>query len=131
NTVGFGDNVKGIKNAALTFYSKEPSELNIDEAAMLVGMLKGNTLYNPRINPKYAIQRRNTVIANMADENYITSQQEEQAINRPIRLHYHKTNQNSGIAPYCRAYIREVMKDWCSKHKKADGSNYNLYTDGL
>ena len=131
NTVGFGDNVKGIKNAAQTFYSKDPSELNIDEAAMLVGMLKGNTIYNPRINPKYALQRRNTVISNMADAHFINAEAAEKARNTPIQLHYHKTNQNSGIAPYCRAYVRQFMKEWCAKHKKSDGSNYNLYTDGL
>lgn len=131
NTVGFGDNVKGIKNAALTFYSKEPAELNLDEAAMLIGMLKGNTLYNPRINPKYALQRRNTVISVMEKNGYITSEQKKKAISHPIKLRYHKVNHNSGIAPYCRAYIREVMENWCAKHKKADGTNYNLYTDGL
>lgn len=131
NTVGFGDNVKGIKNASLTFFSKEPSELNIDEAATLIGMLKGNTLYNPRINPKYALHRRNIVITNMAESHYITPAQEKAALSHPIKLRYHKTNQNSGIAPYCRAYIRSFMKDWCSKNKKPDGTNYNIYTDGL
>lgn len=131
NTVGFGDNVKGIKNAALTFFNKEPADLDIDESATLVGMLKGNTLYNPRINPDNALRRRNVVIANMEDSHYITPVEEKKAINNPIKLNYHKTNQNSGIAPYCRAYIRKFMKDWCSKHKKPDGTNYNIYADGL
>lgn len=131
NTVGFGDNVKGIKNAALTFFNKEPEDLNIDEAATLVGMLKGNTLYNPRINPKNSLRRRNVVISNMEEVHYITPQEEKKALSNPIKLNYHKTNQNSGIAPYCRAYIRKFMKDWCSKHKKSDGTNYNIYSDGL
>lgn len=131
NTVGFGDNVKGIKNAARTFFNKNPDRLNIQEAATLVGMLKGNTLYNPRIHPKYALDRRNIVIRKMEENHYITKAQEEAAINSPIRLQYHKMNQNSGIAPYCREYIRGFMKAWCSRHQKPDGSDYNIYSDGL
>lgn len=131
NTVGFGDNVKGIKNASLTFFSKEPNLLNIQEAATLIGMLKGNTLYNPRINPRYALDRRNTVIHKMEENHYITVAQEESATNTPIRLQYHKMNQNTGIAPYAREYIRQFMKNWCAHHQKPDGDNYDLYSDGL
>lgn len=131
NTVGFGDNVKGIKNASRTFFNKEPNRLNIQEAATLVGMLKGNTLYNPRIHPKYALDRRNIVIDKMEENHYINKKQAAAALSSPIRLQYHKMNQNTGIAPYCREYIRSYMKDWCAHHQKADGTNYNLYTDGL
>lgn len=131
NTVGFGDNVKGIKNASRTFFNKDPNRLNIQEAATLVGMLKGNTIYNPRLHPKYALNRRNTVIDKMEENHYITEAQARTAMNSPIRLQYHKMNQNTGIAPYCREYIRSYMKNWCAKHQKADGTNYNLYTDGL
>jgi penicillin-binding protein 1A len=131
NTVGFGDNVKGIKNAARTFFNKNPDRLTIPEAATLVGMLKGNTLYNPRIHPKYALDRRNLVIQKMEENHYITKAQETAAVSSPIRLQYHKMNQNSGIAPYCREYIRGFMKDWCSKHQKPDGTDYNIYSDGL
>jgi penicillin-binding protein 1A len=131
NTVGFGDNVKGIKNAARTFFNKNPDRLNIQEAAVLVGMLKGNTLFNPRIHPKYALDRRNIVIRKMEDNHYITKAQADGALNAPIQLQYHKMNQNTGIAPYCREYIRGFMKTWCAAHQKPDGTNYNLYTDGL
>ncbi|MGH2642646.1 MAG: transglycosylase domain-containing protein, partial [Chitinophagaceae bacterium] len=131
NTVGFGDNVKGIKNASLTFFNKEPNLLNIQEAATLIGMLKGNTLYNPRVNPRYALERRNIVIHKMEENHYISVAQEEGATNTPIRLQYHKMNQNTGIAPYAREYIRQFMKDWCAHHQKPDGDNYNLYSDGL
>jgi penicillin-binding protein 1A len=131
NTVGFGDNVKGIKNAARTFFNKSPGRLNIQEAATLVGMLKGNTLYNPRVHPKYALDRRNIVITKMEENHYITKAQENTALSSPIRLQYHKMNQNTGIAPYCREYIRGFMKSWCSQHQKADGSDYNIYSDGL
>lgn len=131
NTVGFGDNVKGIKNAASTFFNKSPSRLNIQEAATLVAMLKGNTIYNPRIHPKYALDRRNLVINKMVEGHYITSAQGKQSISTPIRLQYHKMNQNTGIAPYAREYIRNYMKKWCAEHQKPDGSNYNIYSDGL
>ncbi|TAN20489.1 MAG: penicillin-binding protein [Chitinophagaceae bacterium] len=131
NTVGFGDNVKGIKNASRTFFNKDPDRLNIQEAATLIGMLKGNTLYNPRINPRYALERRNTVIHKMEDNHYITASQEEAAVNTPIRLQYHKMNQNTGIAPYAREYIRQFMKNWCANHQKPDGDNYDPYSDGL
>lgn len=131
NTVGFGDNVKGIKNASLTFFNKEPDRLSIQEAATLIGMLKGNTLYNPRIHPRNALERRNTVIHNMVRNNYITEAQADAADATPIMLQYHKMNQNTGIAPYAREYIRQFMKDWCANHRKPDGDNYNLYSDGL
>src|SRR5450432_4945366 len=72
NEVPFGDNVYGIRNAARTFFQKEPDRVDVDEAAVLIGMLKGNTLYNPRKNPKAAIERRNTVINRMVESNYIT-----------------------------------------------------------
>lgn len=131
NTVGFGDNVKGIKNAASTFFNKSPGRLNIQEAATLVGMLKGNTLYNPRIHPKYALDRRNIVIQKMSESHYITAAQAKEAMSTPIRLQYHKMNQNTGIAPYAREYIRTYMKKWCAEHQKPDGSHYNIYSDGL
>src|SRR5579864_8102247 len=73
NKVPFSDNVYGIRNAARTFFQKETDRLSIDEAAVLIGMLKGNTLYNPRKNPKAAIERRNTVINQMVKNNYITA----------------------------------------------------------
>src|SRR5690606_24865397 len=71
NTVPFGDNTYGIRNASMTFYSKHPSKVSIDEAAVLVGMLKGNTLYNPRRNPENALARRNVVIDQMVKYNYL------------------------------------------------------------
>ncbi len=71
NEVPFGDNLYGIRNASRTFFQKEPDRLTVDEAAILIGMLKGNTLYNPRRNPKMAIERRNTVINQMVKNNYL------------------------------------------------------------
>ena len=131
NTVAFGDNVYGIENGARTFFSKDAGHLSIEEAAILVGMLKGNTIYNPRRNPQYALNRRNTVIDNMADAGFITPAQAASAKSKPIVLHYNKIDHNKGLAPYFREVLRDELKGWCKEHKKADGSEYNLYRDGL
>ncbi len=131
NTVAFGDNVYGIENGARTFFSKDAAHLSIEEAATLVGMLKGNTLYNPRRNPQYAMNRRNTVIENMEDNGSITHAQAQEAKSKPIILHYNKIDHNNGLAPYFREVLRDEIKDWCKQNKKNDGSDYNIYRDGL
>ncbi|NML37393.1 penicillin-binding protein [Chitinophaga sp. G-6-1-13] len=131
NTVAFGDNVYGIENGARTFFSKDAGHLSIEEAAILVGMLKGNTLYNPRRNPQLALGRRNTVIDNMVDANFITPAEAAAAKSKPIVLHYNKIDHNKGLAPYFREVLRDEVKSWCKDHKKADGTPYNLYRDGL
>lgn len=131
NTVAFGDNVYGIENGARTFFSKDAGHLSIEEAAILVGMLKGNTLYNPRRNPQLALSRRNTVIDNMVDANFITPAEAAAAKSKPIVLHYNKIDHNKGLAPYFREVLRDEVKTWCKDHKKADGTPYNLYRDGL
>ncbi len=131
NTVAFGDNVYGIENGARTFFSKDAGHLSIEEAATLVGMLKGNTLYNPRRNPVASLGRRNTVIEQMEKNGYITAAEATAAKNKPIVLRYNKIDHNKGLAPYFREVLRDEMKTWCQEHKKADGSNYNIYRDGL
>src|SRR4029077_13863575 len=98
NEVPFGDNVYGIRNASRTFFQKEPDRLNVDEAAILIGMLKGNTLYNPRRNPKAAIERRNTVINQMVKNNYLTSEDGAKLKVKPIDLrNYKKADENNGL----------------------------------
>ncbi|MEC5142531.1 transglycosylase domain-containing protein [Chitinophaga sp. 212800010-3] len=131
NTVAFGDNVYGIENGARTFFSKDAGHLSIEEAAVLVGMLKGNTIYNPRRNPQNALNRRNTVIDNMQAANFITAGEAAMAKSKPIVLHYNKIDHNKGLAPYFREVLRDELKSWCKDHKKSDGSEYNLYRDGL
>ncbi len=131
NTVPFSDNVYGINNAAKTFFNKSPDRLDIPESATLIGMLKGNTLYNPRRNPRAALERRNTVIDRMRDAGFLTLGQAAIAKSSPIQLQYIKLDQNDGTAPYFREYLRDVMKQWCATHKKDNGDPYNLYTDGL
>jgi penicillin-binding protein 1A len=133
NEVPFGDNVYGIRNASRTFFQKEPDRLTVDEAAILIGMLKGNTLYNPRRNPKMAIDRRNTVISQMVKNNYLTEADATRFKARPIDLsNYKKIDENNGLAPYFRDVIRGELQRWCREHKNpATGEPYNLYSDGL
>ncbi|MET7001398.1 penicillin-binding protein 1A [Chitinophaga defluvii] len=131
NTVAFGDNVYGIENGARTFFGKDAGHLSLEEAAILVGMLKGNTMYNPRRNPQLAIARRNTVIDQMERNKYITTAEANTAKSKPIVLRYNKIDHNKGLAPYFREVLRDELKSWCKNHKKADGTEYNLYRDGL
>ncbi|MDE3236344.1 MAG: transglycosylase domain-containing protein [Bacteroidota bacterium] len=131
NTVPFGDNVYGIRNAAKTFFQKEPDRLNIQEAAVLIGMLKGNYLYNPRVNPKKALDRRNTVIDQMVRNQFISQADADQLKVKPIDLNYKKLDETTGLGPYFRMVLGEEMKKWCKEHKKSNGDNYDLYRDGL
>src|SRR5580765_5393435 len=133
NAVPFGDNVYGIRNASRTFFQKEPDQLTVDESAMLIGMLSGNTLYNPRKNPKAAIERRNTVINRMVESNYITLEEGRLNKLKPIDLsNYKKLDENNGLAPYFRDVIRDELKKWCKDHKNpATGEAFDLYEDGL
>lgn len=131
NTVPFGDNTYGIKNASLTFFNKTPDQLTLEEAAVLVGMLKGNTLYNPRRNPERSLARRNTVIDQMLKYNYINGSTANEAKSMPLVLHYQKLDNHEGPAPYFRQEVEKEVKKWCKSHKKDNGENYDLYKDGL
>jgi len=131
NTVAFGDNVFGIRNASKTFFSKEPDRVNVEEAAVLVGMVNAPTTYNPRIYPKNAHNRRNVVLDQMVKNNYLGASEAEQLKLHEIKLNYAKLDETTGLAPYFRMVLGEELKKWCKEHKKNDGSNYNLYRDGL
>ncbi|MCA0381770.1 MAG: penicillin-binding protein [Bacteroidetes bacterium] len=132
NTVAFGDNVYGIRNAARTFFQKEPDRLELTEAAVLVGMLKANTTYNPRRNPKAALDRRNTVLDQMVRNNFLSDADASKLKREPIKLNYKKLDANSGIAPYFRENVvkdevRKLLKDLV----KSNGEKYDIYRDGL
>ncbi len=131
NTVSFSDNVYGIRNAARTFFSKEPDRLTVEEAAVLVGMQKATGTYNPRTNYKAAFDRRNTVIELMARNNFLTDAAAAKLKKEPIRLNYKKMDENNGIAPYFLDVIREELKKWAKDHKRPDGEDYDIYADGL
>jgi len=131
NTVPFGDNIYGIRNASRTFFQKEPDQLRPEEAAVLIGMLKGNTLYNPKRNPKAAMDRRNVVLDQMVRNNFLDPAAATSLKAEPIRLNYRKLDENNGLAPYFRDVIRDDLKRWCKDHTNPDGDPYDLYADGL
>ncbi|NML22166.1 penicillin-binding protein [Pseudoflavitalea sp. G-6-1-2] len=131
NTVSFSDNVYGIRNASRTFFSKEPDRLTVPEAAVLVGMQKATSTYNPRTNYKLAFDRRNTVIDQMVRNNYLSAASANDMKKEPIRLNYNKMDENNGIAPYFLDVLRGDLKAWCKENKKENGEPYDLYADGL
>jgi penicillin-binding protein 1A len=132
NMVSYGDEIYGIRNAAKTYFQKEPSRLSVVEAAVLVGLLKGNTIYNPRRNPKAALDRRNTVIDQMVRNNYLSESEANDIKPKPIQLKYKKLNENAGIAPYFRDVLRDEVKKWCKENKNPKTDEpYDIYKDGL
>ena len=131
NTVAFSDNVFGIRNASKTFFQKEPDRINIEEAAVLIGMINGPGIYNPRANPRRALERRNLVLNRMESKGFLTQAEIEILKRKPIELNYKKLDENNGLGPYFRMILGEDMKKWCKEHKKNNGDNYDLYRDGL
>ncbi|MCE2786660.1 MAG: penicillin-binding protein 1A [Bacteroidota bacterium] len=125
NTVEFGGNAFGIRSAAKVFFGKAPLELNENEAAMLVGMLKGITRFNPIRNPDNALNRRNTVLNQMRKYSFISDVMFDTLSEKPIELSYHEDDHNEGPAPYFREVLRLELMEW------ADENGYNLYKDGL
>ena len=159
NTVEYGSNAYGIKSAALTFFNKEPHELNVQEAAVLVGVVNAPSRYSPVRNYDNALARRNLVISRMEDAGAITRKQRDSLSALPIVLNYRPVSHNEGTATYFREMLRLVMNaerpkrnqfynewdydqavkeyeenplyGWCRKNRKADGTPYNIYRDGL
>ncbi len=123
----------GIHNAANVYFGKLPSELHIEEAAMLVGMFKNPSSYNPAKSGReeLALARRNTVLRQMERNDFLTEAEADSLVALPIVLDFQRQGHDQGLAPYLREYIRAYMKNWIAEHPKADGGSYNLYTDGL
>ena len=109
NTVLYGNNAWGIKSAARTFFNKLPSELNVQEAAMLVGVVNAPTRYNPRKNPGPALERRNTVISRMKARGYLTRHQRDSVMAMPLVLDFHPISHDEGTGTYFRAMLQQVM----------------------
>ena len=159
NTVEYGSNAYGIKSAAQTFFNKEPHELNVQEAAVLVGVVNAPTRYSPILNPKNALVRRNLVLSRMEEAGALTRRQRDSLAALPIVTNYKPVSHNEGAATYFREMLRLVMNarppkrsqfynewdydqavkeynenplyGWCHKNRKADGTPYNIYRDGL
>ena len=124
-TVDFGSNAFGIKTACKTYFNTTPSELTLDQMAVLVGMLKATTYYNPRINPKNSLKRRNIVLSNMLRHNDINRAQYDSISAKPITLNYSVESNYDGKALYYREYLANYLKDWCEEN------DYDLYSSGL
>lgn len=161
NKYDFGYNAVGIKSAAHVYFGKLPNELNIEESAMLVGMCKNSSLYNPRRRPEKTKDRRNVVFMQMEKAGYITPEERDSLAALDLVIDYHPADHKAGIATYFREYLRLYMTakkperknyrgwqmqkfyedslnwendplfGWCNKNKKANGDYYNIYTDGL
>jgi len=151
----------GIKTASSVYFNTTPGSLKLEQAAMLVGMAKNSSLYNPVRRPELVIKRRNVVLAQMEKYGYISNAVCKAAQAKPLELDYHKVDFKTGLAPYFREYLRATMNagkpnrsdyrawqnqrfkedsvqwetnalyGWCNKNKKADGTPYNLYRDGI
>ncbi len=127
NTVPFGRNAYGIHSAAKTFFNKKPKDLELKEAAVLVGMLKANTLYDPIRNPEKSKTRRNVVFDQMVKNNKLSSSKAAELQNEPLGVNYQPQTemQHEGVAPYFRQVVEQDVKRWC----KTKG--LNIYKDGL
>jgi len=125
NTVSFGNNAYGIKTAARTYFDRETQNLTVPESAMLVGMLKGTTLYNPIRNPKNALERRNVALAQMAKYNYISNAEYNVFKETPISLKAGDIEESSDGDSYLRAAVAKYLEKWCADN------DYDLYEDGL
>ncbi len=130
NTVSFGDNTFGVESAALKFFNKKAKQLKIEEAAVLIGMLKATYGYNPRVFPDKSESRRNLVIQSMAKNDFLTETEKDSLTVLPMQLDYRKFDYSDGIAPYFREEVRKQLQKWSSSEKEK-GHEYNIYTSGL
>lgn len=130
-TVAFSENAYGIKSAARTYFNKTPDSLRVEEASLLIGMLNGSTIYNPRRHPDFAFNRRNVVMSQMKKGGYLTQTQYDSLRQVPIKLNYVSPDHNEGAATYFREFLRQDLAQFCKDHLKPDGSQYNIYKDGL
>ena len=151
----------GIKSASSVYFNTTPDSLKLEQAAMLVGMAKNSSLYNPVRRPELTLRRRNVVLSQMEKYGYISKEACVLAQAQPLLLDFHKVDFKTGLAPYFREYLRQAMNadkpirseyrawqmqkfkedsvewennalyGWCKKNKKADGTSYNLYSDGI
>ena len=161
NHFDFLHNAVGIKTAAKTYFDKDPKDLTINESAMLIGMCKNPSYFNPVRNPERCLQRRNVVLSQMEKVGYISSNDASQLKLQPLELNFHRTDHKEGSAAYLRDYLRQILMakkpsrsdyaswqnqkfyedslawetdpvfGWCNKNVKRDGTPYNIYTDGL
>ena len=125
NTVDFGSNAYGIKTAASTYFATTPQRLSVQESAVLVGLLKATSTYNPRLNPKNSLKRRNQVLRNMVDREHMTQAAYDSISRLPIDLHFSAENAFDGQALYFRQAVATELEQWCRD------TGHDLFRDGL
>jgi len=131
NTVPFADNTYGVKTAAERFFSTDVSKLSVTQSATLVGMLKATHRYNPRLFPERSKERRNVVLAQGEKYSFITELEKNKLMKEPLALRIGSPLAQTGKASYFRAFIEPQLLEWCKENRRSDGSEYNLYRDGL
>lgn len=133
NKADFVNNAVGIRSAAKVYFGKEPRDLKIEEGAVLVGMLKNPSLFNPikEKRKQKVFDRRNTVLGQMVKNGHLEPAAKESLAKKPLVLDYHPESHNEGIATYFREYLRDFMKTWAKDNPKKDGTEYDIYRDGL
>ncbi len=132
NKFDFINSAVGIKSAAQIYFGTTPDSLRVEQAALLVGMAKNPSLFNPNRFAERSKGRRNTVLQQMYKYGYLTDHQSDSLQKLPLKLNFHPEDHNDGLAPYFREYLRDVfMKKWCEENPKPDGKKYDIYRDGL
>ncbi len=133
NTVPFGEDCYGIEAGTLRFFNCKPAQLTIEQSAVLVGLLKANTTYNPRLHPDESLIRRNTVLNLMvAHENqYLTQASADSLKKLPLELNYRRESASEGLAPYFREFLKGELEKWAEANPKEDGTKWDIYKDGL
>ncbi|WP_300027021.1 transglycosylase domain-containing protein [uncultured Maribacter sp.] len=135
NIYDFGNNADGIRSAARIYFGKEPKDLKIEESAMLVGMFKNSSLFNPMRREEMVKDRRDVVLAQMAKYDYITEAEKDSLQALKMDINYNPETHSVGLATYFRMYLQRFMKDWIDKNPKPaigdEPDKYNLYLDGL
>ena len=133
NTQGFLFNAIGIRSASRIYFGKEPKDLDIQESAILVAMLKNPRQFNPNreISKKKSLTRRNVVFAQMTKNKYITAQEKDSLQQLPLKINFTPESHNDGLATYFREYLRVYLKKWVKNNPKPNGELYNINRDGL
>ena len=131
NIYDFTNNADGVQSAARIYFDKTPQALSIEECATLVGMLKNSSLYNPLRRPEMVKSRRNIVFQQMHRNGFLTNDSLDSLQQVPLEIRYTPQSHREGLATYFRAYLQDYMRSWVKKNPKADGTNFNIYRDGL
>ena len=133
NTQGFLFKATGIRSAARIYFGKEPKDLDLQESAILVAMLKNPRQFNPhrKISRKKSLSRRNVVFAQMHKNGFITEQEKDSLQKLPLKINFTPEGHSDGLATYFREYLKQFMKNWTKNNPKANGELYDIYKDGL